>query len=73
MSQLTIYLPEAVLRKLRAGARRAKKSVSAYVTDLLERRDRPAEWPETFRALYGSCRGALPEIEDMSSEQGPEL
>lgn len=73
MSQLTIYLPDAVLRKLRAGARRAKKSVSAYVTDLLERRDRPAEWPESFRKLYGSCGGGLPEVEDLPPEPGPEL
>jgi hypothetical protein len=73
MSQLTVYLPEAVLRKLRAGARRARKSVSAYVTELLERREKPAEWPDGFRELYGSCRGTLPEIDDTEPEAGPEL
>lgn len=73
MSQLTIYLPDAVLRKLRAGARRARKSVSAYVTDLLERRNKPTSWPPGFDKLYGSCRGSLPEVDDIAPEPGPEL
>jgi purine nucleoside permease len=73
MSQLTIYIPEAVLRKLRAAARRARKSVSAYVAYMLERRDAPTEWPNGFRELYGSCRGRLPEIADLKPEPGPEL
>jgi hypothetical protein len=73
VSQLTIYLPEAVLRKLRAGARGARKSVSAYVTDMLERRDAPTEWPKGFPELYGSCRGTMPEISDLEPEPGPEL
>ena len=73
MSQLTIYLPEPVLQRLRAGARRAKKSVSAYVADLLERRDRPADWPDGFQKLYGSCGDTLPPIDDPPPEPGPEL
>jgi hypothetical protein len=73
VAQLTIYLPEAVVRKLRAGARRARKSVSAYVSDLLERRDRPAKWPSDFRRLYGSCDGTLPEVDDVPPEPGPDL
>ena len=73
VSQLTIYLPDAVLRKLRVGARRARKSVSAYVAELLERRDTPAQWPTEFRELYGSCRGTLPEIDDLDPEPGPDL
>jgi hypothetical protein len=73
MSQLTIYLPDAVLRKLRAGARKARKSVSSYVSDLLERREKPAQWPEGFRDLYGSCKGTLPDVADRPPEPGPDL
>jgi cytochrome P450 len=73
MSQLTIYLPEQVINKLRASARRARKSVSAYVAELIEKRDRPNQWPKDFRKLYGSCRGTLPEIKDLSPDEGPEL
>jgi macrodomain Ter protein organizer (MatP/YcbG family) len=73
MSQLTIYLPDAVLRKLRSGARRARKSVSAYVTELLERREKREQWPKGFRELYGSCRGTLPDVDDLEPEAGPEL
>ena len=73
VAQLTIYLPESVLRRLRAGSRRAKKSVSAYVSELLERRESPGRWPDNFEQLYGSCRGELPEIADLPAEPGPEL
>jgi hypothetical protein len=73
VSQLTIYIPDAILRKLRAGARRARKSVSAYVAELLDAREQPAKWPGGFRDLYGSCRGGFPAIDDLPPEQGPEL
>jgi len=73
MAQLTIYLPEPVLRRLRAGSRRAKKSVSAYVSELLSRRESKAQWPDGFRELYGSCRGELPDVADLPAEPGPEL
>lgn len=35
MSQLTIYLPAPVARKVRSDAKRAKKSISAYIADLV--------------------------------------
>lgn len=73
MAQLTIYLPEPVLRRLRAGARHAKKSVSAYVSELLTRRETRAQWPKGFRELYGSCQGELPDVADLPAEPGPEL
>ncbi|MFI5309034.1 MAG: hypothetical protein ACHQ53_16890 [Polyangiales bacterium] len=73
MSQLTIYLSEQVLRRLRAGARRARKSVSAYVAEMLEEGEPRAQWPKDFRKLYGSCRGDLPDVDDSPPEQGPVL
>ncbi len=38
MAQLTIYLPDEIEKKVRLEARRAKKSVSAYIADLATRR-----------------------------------
>jgi hypothetical protein len=43
------------------------------VSELLERRESPERWPDSFRELYGSCRGELPEIVDLPVEPGPEL
>jgi macrodomain Ter protein organizer (MatP/YcbG family) len=73
MSQVTIYLPEQVANELRTKARRAQKSVSAYVVELIEKRDRPNQWPKNLGRLYGSCRGTLPKINDLSPDEGPEL
>jgi hypothetical protein len=73
MSQLTIYVPEQVLKRLRAAARRQKKSVSAYVVDLLVGRERGAGWPSGFEDLYGSTEGSLPAIDDVPAEPGPDL
>jgi len=73
MSQLTLYLPDELIKRLKSGARRAKKSLSSYVSELLVARDRPAQWPDAFRSLYGSCGGSLPGIEDGPAEPGPDL
>jgi hypothetical protein len=73
MSLLTIYLPEEVLKRLRADARRRKKSLSAYVVELLVGRQERSEWPAGFAELYGSTEGSLPAIDDVSPEAGPEL
>jgi hypothetical protein len=73
VAQLTIYVPEAVAKRLKAEARRARKSVSAVVVGLVEGRGRPRRWPKGFEGLYGSCRGELPVVEDQPPEGAPEL
>ena len=71
MAQLTIYLPDAVEKKVRADARRAKKSVSAYITELATKKDRAGEhaaWRKALLALGGSWEGEFPEIHDAQPE-----
>ena len=58
LAQITLYVPDAVARKLRADARRAKKSLSAYVTELAGGR-RTSAFPASFFELEGSARGSL--------------
>lgn len=63
MAQLTLYLPDDVAERLRAEARRAKKSLSAFVVERLspERSSKDAR-RERLAALYGSA--TLPEAAD---------
>ena len=64
MAQVTLYLPDLIATEIRRRAKRARKSLSAYVTELAANDVRPSTWPRGFRSLYGSCRGGLPSIDD---------
>lgn len=71
MAQLTIYLPDAVEKKVRADARRAKKTVSAYLSELATRKERAGDeraWRKALLALGGSWEGKFPEIDDAPPE-----
>lgn len=68
MSQVTIYLPEAVLTGLRKKAREAHKSVSAYLADLVRRDVQPEQWPRDFVQLYAASAGTLSEADDSLPE-----
>jgi hypothetical protein len=65
MGQLTIYLPDATEKAVKAAARRAKKSVSAWIAQLAEgdRRAR-ARWPRGYEKVLGSWEGDFPELDD---------
>jgi hypothetical protein len=58
VAQITLYVPDPIARKLRADARRAKKSLSAYVSELAGGR-RERSFPKWFLELAGTCRGTL--------------
>ena len=58
MGQLTIYLPEEIERSVKRNARRAKKSVSAYIASL-EKNESPRRrgkngHPAELWELFGS-------------------
>lgn len=55
MPQVTIYLPEDVLKSVRREAKRRKQSLSAFLTALASRAVKPPAWPEEFAQLYGAC------------------
>ncbi len=67
MAQLTIYLPDDVEKKVRQEARRAKKSVSAFIADLATKKKAQlsdAAWAREVGKLYGSWLGPFPAIDD---------
>lgn len=53
MGQVTIYLNEAAERRVRAAARKSRRSVSRWIAELVESRTR-ADWPPEVRQLAGS-------------------
>ena len=69
MAQITIYVPDEVARRLRSAARRAKKSLSAYLTEIASGRNERRKWPKWFFALQGSCRGTLKVPEDPAPDE----
>lgn len=54
MAQVTIYLPPMVEKRVRAGARRAKKSLSAYIAARLDDERNEAGWPKGYVAMVQS-------------------
>jgi hypothetical protein len=48
MAQVTLYLPKDVAQKARAEARRRKKSLSAFISELVVRETVPREWSPGF-------------------------
>lgn len=73
MAQLTLYIPDALEKELRRAARRAKKSLSAYMVELAAKRVKPEKWPKSFTDTYGSWDGQFPEIEKLTFEQRDDL
>jgi hypothetical protein len=69
VAQITIYVPDDVARKLRREAKKAKKSLSAYLTELAVGRSPPRSWPTWFFDLQGSCQGTLTVPEDPAPEE----
>jgi hypothetical protein len=59
MSQVTLYLPDALAAKLKREAKRLKMSLSAYVARIATKEVGSATWSKDFLLTYGSCK--LPE------------
>jgi len=53
MAQITIYLDELTEKKARSSAKRAGKSLSAWLRAVIETAPEP-EWPNDFARLFGS-------------------
>ena len=73
MPQVTIYLPDDVESDIRKRAKKAKKSLSAYIAELASKGSKAREWPKGFRDLYGSWEGPFPSIDDPPPEESEPL
>jgi hypothetical protein len=63
VAQLTLYLPDDVAARLRRDARKAKKSLSAFVAERLgSEASHESRRAEKLRELFGTCD--LPDVVD---------
>lgn len=71
MGQVTIYLNEALTRKMRSAAEEAGISQSRWIADLIEER-LETDWPESFRRLAGAMPD-FPLAEQIHVDQAADL
>lgn len=69
VAQITFYVPDEVARRLRREAKRAGKSLSAYLTEVVTDERTSRAFPEGFLELEGSCRGTLQRPDDPPPEE----
>ena len=68
MAQVTIYLADEVAAASRRHARRAKKSVSAWIADLIERETGTRKWPRALLDVLSHGGSDLREPDDPPPE-----
>lgn len=68
VAQVTIYLPDPIEQAVRREAKRARKSVSAYLADLARAKVARRRWPAGFERLFGSWSGDFPDVSDRRPE-----
>ncbi len=71
MAQITLYIDEETLSRVRAAAEAAGMSMSAWLTKLARDRTR-TDWPPEVAALAGSWR-SMPLAEELRDGQGVDL
>jgi hypothetical protein len=70
MPQLNLYVSDAVARDLKRAAKKARKSLSAYVAErLTQKRETASKWPKEFLELEGSWEGRFPEPSDSPPDE----
>jgi hypothetical protein len=68
MSQVTLYLPDAVEAQARKHAEAAGKSLSGYLTALLAREVAPREWSPVLLSVLNEGAGDIEVPEDLPPE-----
>lgn len=64
MAQLNVYVPDELEEKIKKEAKRAGKSVSAFMVDAVRTQVDPKRWSAEFLSTFGSWEGEFPEIKD---------
>lgn len=72
MAQVTIYMDDETASRMRASAKAAGVSMSAWLCRLVRERTR-ASWPEEVAALAGAWSDDLPSAEELRASAGVDL
>ncbi len=73
MGQVTLYLPEKIEELMKKEAKKNKKSVSAFVGELIAQKLSPRKWSDDFLKVCGSWEGDFPEIKRLKQTSRDEL
>ena len=74
MPQLNIYVTERLARTIRSRAKAQGKSLSEFVTGVLEEKLQPKAWDEAFfKKVMGSWKGEFPAIDRPLPEERQSL
>lgn len=74
MSQLNIYVPEEIEKKIRKAAKNEGKSLSSFLTDLIRSKFTTNTWPKNFfSSVVGGWQGELTEITRPLPQEREEL
>ncbi len=71
MGQVTLYMDEDTLGRMRAAAEAAGVSMSAWLAQLVRERTR-TEWPRDVAALAGAWR-SMPSAEELRGDQPADI
>ena len=71
MGQVTLYMDEDTLGRMRAAAEAAGVSMSAWLVQLVRERTR-TEWPRDVAALAGAWR-SMPSAEELRRDQPADI
>jgi hypothetical protein len=71
MAQVTLYMDDDTMSRMRLAAEQAGLSMSAWLAQLVRERTR-TEWPREVQALAGAWRDA-PGAEALRQDEPPDL
>jgi len=71
MSQVTIYLEEKQVSRLKKAAQKSKKSISKWIADAITEKLEPKWSPEMIEAA--GTWGDFPEISDLRKQMGKDV
>ena len=71
MAQITIYLDDELLQKVKQSAASSHMSQSQWIANLIRERTHD-RWPESIKQLAGSWQD-LPDIETLRSDYGVDI
>ena len=66
MGQVTIYLDDAIEKKMKTSAKASRISVSKWVANVIKEKI-ATEWPADVAELAGSWRDDFPTLEEIRS------
>lgn len=73
MGQLNVYVPDDLEEKIKEGAKREGKSVSAFVLEAVKDRMEPDRWSAEFLTMMESSPTDFPEVTDLPLQKRKDL